>query len=73
MPYRATKAEEAIKGKAIDAANAEAAAAAAVAGAQALSLNKWKVAVAKAQVKRTILLCEPGGSFAQFREAYECT
>ena len=71
-PYRATKAEAAIKGKAIDMASAEAAGAAAVEGAVALPLNKWKIAVAKAQVKRAILLCEPSGAFMQFKEAYEC-
>jgi xanthine dehydrogenase YagS FAD-binding subunit len=71
-PYRVTKAEEAIKGKSIDMANADAAGSAAVSGAQPLSLNKWKVAVAKAQVKRTILLCEPNGSFMQYKKAFEC-
>ncbi len=53
-------------------ASAEAAGTAAVEGAVALALNKWKINVAKAQVKRAILLCEPNGAFMQFKEAYEC-
>jgi xanthine dehydrogenase YagS FAD-binding subunit len=71
-PYRATKAEDAIKGKTIDVASAEAAGTAAVTGAQALQLNKWKIPIAKAQVKRAILLCEPSGAFMQFEKAFEC-
>jgi xanthine dehydrogenase YagS FAD-binding subunit len=70
-PYRATKAEDAIKGKTIDMTSAEAAAVAGVAGAQALLLNKWKVQVAKAQMKRAILLCEPSGAFANLREVFD--
>jgi xanthine dehydrogenase YagS FAD-binding subunit len=57
-PYRATKAEDAIKGKTIDAANAEAAGTAAVSGAAALAYNKWKIQVAKGVVKKTILACK---------------
>ena len=74
LPYRATKAEDAIKGKTIDEANAEAAGAAAVQGAMALPYNaavqsvgvvapappygKWKIQVAKAMVKRAVLGCK---------------
>ncbi len=58
-PYRTTKAEEAIMGKAINEANADAAGAAAVADARALpgERNKWKIPIAKAMVKRAILAC----------------
>jgi xanthine dehydrogenase YagS FAD-binding subunit len=58
-PYRATKAEEAIKGKPINEANADAAGAAATASAKALpgDRNKWKIPIAKAMVKRAILAC----------------
>jgi xanthine dehydrogenase YagS FAD-binding subunit len=58
-PYRAMKAEEAIKGKTIDEASADAAGAAAVASAKALpgDRNKWKIPIAKAMVKRAILAC----------------
>jgi len=58
LPYRATKAEDAIKGKTIDEANAEAAGTAAVTGVMALTMNKWKIQVAKAMVKRAILACK---------------
>ncbi len=57
-PYRATKAEEAIAGKSIDAASAEAAGAAAISAARALSANEYKVQIAKTLVKRTILACK---------------
>jgi xanthine dehydrogenase YagS FAD-binding subunit len=57
IPYRAGKAEEAIRGKAIDEANADAAGAAAVSGATALKYNQWKIPIAKAMVKRSILAC----------------
>jgi xanthine dehydrogenase YagS FAD-binding subunit len=63
-PYRATKAEDAIKGKTIDDTTAEAAGTAAVSGAIPMSANgsnpgnKWKVQVAKTLVKRTILACK---------------
>jgi xanthine dehydrogenase YagS FAD-binding subunit len=58
-PYRAVTAEEAIKGKAINEANADAAGAAAIAAAKALpgERNKWKIPIAKAMVKRAILAC----------------
>ena len=56
-PYRATKAEESIAGKLIDAASAQAAGAAAVAGAKALTMNKYKIQVAAGMVKKAILAC----------------
>ena len=56
-PYRATKAEEAIAGKTIDAASAQAAGTAAVTGAKAMTLNKWKIQVAAGMVKKAILAC----------------
>ncbi len=58
-PYRALKAEEAIKGKTIDEARADAAGAAAVSSAIALpgERNKWKIQIAKTMVKRSILAC----------------
>jgi xanthine dehydrogenase YagS FAD-binding subunit len=58
-PYRATAAEEAIKGKSIDEASADAAGAAAVATARALpgERNKWKIPIAKTMVKRALLAC----------------
>ncbi len=54
-PIRATQAEEALRGKAINATTAEEAAKAAVAGADPLSMNKYKVAIARVLVKRSIL------------------
>jgi len=60
-PYRATKAEEAIAGKTINEANAEAAGEAAVTGAMPLTSgygNKYKVQIAKVMVKRAILACK---------------
>jgi xanthine dehydrogenase YagS FAD-binding subunit len=58
-PYRAVQAEEAIKGKPINEASADAAGAAAVAAAKALpgERNKWKIPIAKTMVKRAILAC----------------
>lgn len=58
-PYRSTPAEESIKGKTINEANADAAGAAAVSTARALpgDKNKWKIPIAKAMVKRAILAC----------------
>ncbi len=58
-PYRATQAEEVIKGKSINEANADAAGAAAVASAKVLpgDRNKWKIPIAKTMVKRAILAC----------------
>jgi len=57
IPYRPTDAEEAIAGKVIDEANAEAAGVAAVKGTLALPYNKWKIQIAKIMVKRAILGC----------------
>jgi len=54
MPIRATTAEQAIKGKAIDEATAEVAAKAAVANAKPLSMNGYKVEIAKSLVKRAL-------------------
>jgi CO/xanthine dehydrogenase FAD-binding subunit len=56
-PYRATKAEEAIKGKTIGEDSAEAAGTAAVSDAVALKSNKYKIQIAKIMVKRAILAC----------------
>jgi xanthine dehydrogenase YagS FAD-binding subunit len=58
-PYRALKAEEAMKGEAINVASSEAAGAAAVSDARALpgDRNKWKIPIAQAMVKRAILAC----------------
>jgi xanthine dehydrogenase YagS FAD-binding subunit len=56
-PYRATAAEEAMAGKAINEANAEAAGAAAVTGAVKLAKNSYKIQIAKTMVKRAILAC----------------
>jgi xanthine dehydrogenase YagS FAD-binding subunit len=58
-PYRASKAEEAIKGKALNEANAEAAGDAAISGARSLpgDRNKWKIQIAKVMVKRAMLSC----------------
>ncbi len=54
-PYRATKAEEALKGKKINEKVAEEAGAAAVADARPLNATKYKVQIAKTLVKRAIL------------------
>ena len=56
-PYRAIKAEEAIIGKEINDANAEAAGSAAVSDAKPLHDNAYMVQVAKIMVKRAILAC----------------
>jgi xanthine dehydrogenase YagS FAD-binding subunit len=58
-PYRAIKAEEAMRGKKINAETADAAGSAAVADARALpgERNKWKIPIAKAMVKRALLAC----------------
>jgi xanthine dehydrogenase YagS FAD-binding subunit len=58
-PYRAIRAEEAMKGKAINAENAVAAGVAALADAKVLpgERNKWKIPIAQAMVKRAILAC----------------
>jgi CO/xanthine dehydrogenase FAD-binding subunit len=55
MPYRAYAAEEAIAGKTIDEATAEAAGAAAVLEAQPFEANKYKIQLAKVMVKRALL------------------
>lgn len=57
LPYRAIKAEQAIAGKEINIENAEAAGASAVSGALPLSMNKWKIQVTKAIVKKAVLAC----------------
>jgi xanthine dehydrogenase YagS FAD-binding subunit len=57
-PYRATKAEEAIVGKPIDEASAEAAGSAAVSNAKPLPHNNYMVQIAKTLVKRAILACQ---------------
>jgi len=54
-PYRATKAEDALKGKSISESVAEDAAKAAVADAMPLSMNAYKASITKALVKRAIL------------------
>ena len=58
-PYRATAAEQSIKGKTIDEASADAAGTAAVATARAIpgDRNKWKIPIAKTMVKRALLAC----------------
>jgi len=57
-PYRATDAEAAVKGKAIDDNVAAAAGSAAVSKAQTLLYNKYKIQIAKTLVKRAILACK---------------
>jgi len=54
-PVRATKAEQVIKGKTIDAKTAAEAAEAAVAGAKPLSMNAYKIEETKILVQRAIL------------------
>lgn len=54
-PIRATKTEEALRGKAIDEVTAEGAAEAAVVGALPLDKNSYKVEITKTLVKRAIL------------------
>lgn len=56
-PYRALAAEEAIMGKKINEANAEAAGSAAVASAKPLSDNAYMVQAARALVKNAVLAC----------------
>ncbi len=56
-PYRATGAEDAIAGKTINEANAEAAGTAAVTGNITQPDNKYKVQLAKTMVKKAILAC----------------
>jgi NADPH-dependent glutamate synthase beta subunit-like oxidoreductase/CO/xanthine dehydrogenase FAD-binding subunit len=57
-PYRVIKAENAIIGKIINEVNAEAAGTAAVSDAIGLNYNGYKIQIAKAMVKRTILACK---------------
>jgi xanthine dehydrogenase YagS FAD-binding subunit len=57
-PYRATKAEGAMIGKALNEANAEAAGNAAIESARPLKDNPYMIQVAKALVKRAILSCK---------------
>jgi len=54
-PVRATMAEQAIRGKAINAKTAEAASEAAVTGAIPLNMNAYKVEITKTLVKRAVL------------------
>jgi xanthine dehydrogenase YagS FAD-binding subunit len=54
-PYRATSAEDAIKGKAISEALADTASATGVAKATPLASNKYKVQIAKGLIKKAIL------------------
>lgn len=54
-PIRATRAEQAIKGRAINIETAEIAAEAAVATAVPLNMNEYKVEITKALVKRALL------------------
>ena len=56
-PYRTAKAEEAIRGKAVTEADAEAAGAAAVSNARPMVYNAYMVQIAKTMVKRAILGC----------------
>jgi xanthine dehydrogenase YagS FAD-binding subunit len=58
LPYRAEKAENAIKGKEINEANAEAAAEAGLQGASPLPQSKYKVQIAKTMIKRAIMDCK---------------
>ena len=55
IPYRARAAEDAIKGKALDVAAAEAAAEAALKDAKPLSRNAYKIEITKTLVKRAVL------------------
>ena len=57
-PYRARKAEEAVIGKTLNEANAEAAGEAAIEGAKPLKDNAYMVPVAKTIVKRAVLACK---------------
>ncbi len=58
-PYRATKAEEFIRGKSIDDSSAEGAADAAITDVCPLINNRYKIQIAKTLVKRAILACNP--------------
>ena len=54
-PYRATAAEDTIRGKPLDAATAKEAAEAAVINAKPLSMNAYKIEITKTLVKRALL------------------
>ncbi len=56
-PYRTVTAEEALVGKELNEAAAEAAGDIAVSGAKPLSHNRYMIQIAKTMVKRTILAC----------------
>ena len=64
IPYRATGAEDSIKGQTIDEASADAAATAGVTGTMPLPSighspgNKWKVSAARGVMKQAILACK---------------
>jgi NADPH-dependent glutamate synthase beta subunit-like oxidoreductase/CO/xanthine dehydrogenase FAD-binding subunit len=58
QPYRVTKAEDFIKDKPLDEANAEASSEAAISDSIALPYNRYKIQIAKAMVKRAILACK---------------
>lgn len=57
IPWRAKGAEDALKGKTIDAAKAEEAGQIALEGARPLSMNGYKIPLAQALVKRAIMAC----------------
>jgi xanthine dehydrogenase YagS FAD-binding subunit len=57
LPYRVPAAEDYIADKTIDVANAEAAGVVAASGSMALTMNRWKIQIAKAMVKKAILAC----------------
>lgn len=56
-PLRSERAEEALKGKVVEERSAASAASASVHGARPLSMNRYKVAMTRALVKRAILSC----------------
>lgn len=60
VPRRCREAEAALVGKSVNAESAEAAARAAVAAARPLAQNAYKVAVARATVRRAVLLAGTG-------------
>jgi len=57
QPYRASRAEEYIRGKPINDSAAEGAANTAIMGVSPLATNRYKIQIAKALVKRAILAC----------------
>lgn len=57
-PYRAVKAEDAIRGRAINEENAEAASVAAVSNAKPIRYNRYMAPIAKTLVKRAIIACK---------------